>query len=171
MTTESWTVGVVVDKRPLKSVWQPFAWVPSAALVAAPSVERWAPLGRDGEVERFYAGPATLTLWPGETDTYKHNLESAAPSVYVVLRKDDSARGLDLLLATVDAGEAHAHADTGDDIVEPVPLPPEIRDWMAAFVERHHVERTRYKRQRDRADPEALAVGRHLRLPADDEDE
>jgi hypothetical protein len=170
MTVETWTVGIVVDKRPLKSIWQPFAWVPSAALVAAPQASAWTPLAADGAVERFYAGPATLTLYPGETETYRHNLESAVPSVYVVLRKDESERGLGLLLATVDAGEAHAHADTGDDIVEPVPLAPEIHAWMSEFVARHHVERVRYKRQRERADPEALATGRHLRPASEDED-
>jgi hypothetical protein len=76
-----------------------------------------------------------------------------------VLRTSGEAPGMRLLGATVDPGEAHAHADTGDDLVEALPLPAPIRDWLTAFVEAHPVRRTHWKRRRDRADPEALAFG------------
>ena len=57
---------------------------------------------------------------------------------------------------TVDAGEAHLYADTGNDLLEALPLPPGLRARLEAFVAQHHVERMPHKRRRDRADPEAL---------------
>ncbi len=39
-------------------------------------------------------------------------------------------------------------------------MPAAIQEWLAAFVEAHHVERPFVKRKRDRADPEALAKRR-----------
>lgn len=169
---EKWTVSVIVEKRPLKSVWQPFEWRPVAVLPAPVAAEPWTPLGgEEGGVSRWFAGLSDLVLFEKETQVYKHNVEAREPAVYVVLRKDASARGLDLLLATIDPGEAHAHADSGDDILEAVPMPPEIHAWMSAFVAKHHVERGFWKRKRDRADPEALAVGRNRISPAEDEDE
>jgi len=38
-----------------------------------------------------------------------------------------------------------------------VPMPETVRATIDAFVAEHHVERVFHKRQRDRADPEALA--------------
>ncbi len=43
------------------------------------------------------------------------------------------------------------------EIVEPVPMPPEVQAKLLAFFEAFHVERKFEKRKRDRADPEALA--------------
>ena len=94
----------------------------------------------------------------GDTRTYKHNIEAPEPSVYVVLRRADTLSGWTLYLATIDPAEAHSHADTGDDLVERLPMPPLVFDWLSAFVAQHHVERMEWKRKRDRADPDALGV-------------
>ena len=42
-------------------------------------------------------------------------------------------------------------------------MPDAVRDIVAAFVAEHHVERAFSKRQRDRADPEALGAARRRR--------
>ncbi len=47
------------------------------------------------------------------------------------------------------------------EIVEPVPMPPEVQAKLLAFFEAFHVERKFEKRKRDRADPEALARRAH----------
>ena len=36
-------------------------------------------------------------------------------------------------------------------------MPEAVQAWVAAFVAEHHVEQPFQKRERDRADPEALA--------------
>jgi hypothetical protein len=155
-------VGVVVEHRRIDHPWQSHRWQPVAVLPGEPAAPAWTVLGQGGgqgdDWVRYLAGTAELTLYPGETETYAYNLESPEPAIYVILRKSDDIRGIRLLGATVDPGEAHAHADTGDDLVEALPLPGAVRDWLAAFVEAYHVPRTKWKRKRDRADPEAMAI-------------
>lgn len=149
-------VGVVVVLDPPCNPWAEPAWKPVAVLAWPPEAEPWTLL--DPARELRYAGPAALTLHRHETGNYLHNLTEARPAVYVALRRsaDPQARPL-LLGASVDPGWAHAVADVGDDIVEATPMPPEIADWIAAFIARHPPPETRWKRKRERADPEALA--------------
>jgi hypothetical protein len=160
MTTERMAVGVVVEHRRIDHPWQSHRWQVTDVLPGVPMAEPWTVLARTEDVTRYLAGVAMLELFPGESENYRYNLDSAEPAIYVVLRTSGEAPGMRLLGATVDPGEAHAHADTGDDLVEALPLPAPIRDWLAAFVEAHPVRRTHGKRRRDRADPEALAFGR-----------
>jgi hypothetical protein len=72
-----------------------------------------------------------------------------------------------LQTVTVDPGEAHVHADAGNDLLEALPMPPALRAAVAAFVATHHREQVFHKRRRDRADPEAMA----RRRPAAEEEE
>ncbi|WP_207478339.1 DUF3305 domain-containing protein [Arenibaculum pallidiluteum] len=155
---ESKPVCVVVERRAIESRWQDHAWRVVDVLPGAPETAPWTVLAEAPGLTRWLAGTAEVTIYPGETANYKFNLESPTPSVYVVLRRSDREPGMRLLAVTVDPGEAHAHADTGDDLVESLPLPVPLQAWLAEFVATHHVERRRYKRERDRADPEALAV-------------
>jgi hypothetical protein len=121
----------------------------TAILETAPEVAEWTCLERSAAGERFYAGPVDLLLFPRETDTLKYNIESAVPAIYVFLRAAPGQPGMVLAGATVCVGEAHAHADTGSDLVEPVPMPPSIFQWVAGFVAEHHVEREAWKRKRE----------------------
>jgi hypothetical protein len=160
MASERFPVGVIVERRPAASRWQRHVWRAVEVLPGRPATPPWTVLAEADGTTRFYAGTTDLVVYSGETEALVHNLSAREPAVWVVLRPTDDAPGYRLLMATVDAGEAQAHADTGDDLVERVPLPEAVRAWLAPFVDRHHVERRRYKRQRDPADPEALAVGR-----------
>ncbi len=76
------------------------------------------------------------------------------------LRSADTFPGVALHLVTADPAEGEALTEPGAEIVEAVPMPAAIQEWLAAFVEAHHVERPFVKRKRDRADPEALAKRR-----------
>jgi len=171
---ERMKVGVVVEHRRIDHPWQSHRWQTVAVLPGEPAAADWTVLGRGDGWVRYLAGSAELSLFPGECETYVYNLQSPEPAIYVVLRKCDDERGIKLLAATVDPGEAHAHADTGDDLVEALPLPEPVRDWMAAFAATHYVERTKWKRKRDRVDPEAMAIrvpGQQRRYEDYDDDE
>jgi len=150
-------VGVVVERQAVDHPWIDHRWKPVAVLPGDPVARPWTVIGESEGVTRYHAGTAWLGLFRLETETYKYNLESAQPAVYVILRRVDEPPGIVLLAATVCPGEAHAHADTGDDLVEALPMPEPVASWLAEFVAAHHVEREHYKRKRDRADPEALA--------------
>ena len=58
--------------------------------------------------------------------------------------------------ATFYAGAYEVSLHIGE-IVEAVPMPPELQAKLLAFFEAFHIERKFEKRKRDRADPEALA--------------
>ena len=165
MIVERFAVGVIVERRPAKSRWQSHVWRVVELLPGRPATPPWTVLAEAEGTTRFYAGTTDLVVYSKETEALVHNLGAKQPAVWVVLRPadkgpGDAAPGLKLLMATVDAGEAQAHADTGDDLVEMVAMPDTVRAWLAPFVAAHHVDRPKYKRKRERADPEALASGR-----------
>jgi hypothetical protein len=142
-------VGVEVESRPGTSRWAGRIWRPVALRPGRRAIPDWTVLAdADGSV-RYYAGTASLVVRSTETALYRDNIEARAPAVYVVLRRAAGPTGWTLLLATVDPSEAHAHADVGDDLVEALPMPAALRDWLAAFITRHHTDRPRWKRQRD----------------------
>ena len=58
---------------------------------------------------------------------------------------------------TADPAEGEALTEPGQGVVEAVAMPDSVRDAIALFISRHHVDRVFEKRKRDRADPEALA--------------
>ncbi len=142
-------IGVIAERQAVDNPWIDHRWRVTAILETAPEVPEWTCLERNASMQRFYAGGADLLLFPRETDTLKYNIEGAAPAVYVFLRSAPGEPGMTLAGATVCVGEAHAHADTGSDLVEPVPMPPGILDWVSAFVAEHHVEREVWKRKRE----------------------
>jgi len=154
MTQDHRTVGVVVARRRLKGPWASHAWLPHAVLPAAPDLPAGAPLGTDTEEDRFYGGPATVTLNASATGHYRDNLTSARPSLWVALRPVGDE--VELAAVTADPYEGEALAESMGEIVEAVPMPAEIRGWVQAFFDAFHVERAFIKRQRDRADPDAL---------------
>jgi hypothetical protein len=144
-------IGVIAERQAVRNPWIDHRWRATAILETAPAVPDWTCLARTNEVQRYYAGGADLILFPRETETLKYNIEGEAPAVYVFLRSSPGEPGMALAGATVCVGEAHAHADTGSDLVEAVPMPPAILEWVADFVAAHHVERPVWKRQRDGA--------------------
>ena len=158
MARESMEVGVIVERRRLNNPWVDHSWVPVAVLPGAPATPAWTVLDTTPDATRFYAGSVSLGFFRSDTSTYRDNLRSGRPSLWVSLREADSPPGVALQSVTADPAEGEALTEPGTDIVEQVPMPIEIEARLAAFVEAHHVERVFFKRKRDRADPEALAL-------------
>ncbi|GAA0567499.1 DUF3305 domain-containing protein [Caenispirillum bisanense] len=161
-------VGVVVERRPARSRWLDHVLTVTAVLPGAVGRPSWSELARLGDTVQMFAGTVDIHVHPGDTRNYKDNLEAPQPKVYVVLRRGGGGpSGWRLLLATVDPAEAQSHAECGDDLLEALPMPAPVRDWLAEFVARNHVERPRWKRRRDDADPEALAPRRRPHADGD----
>jgi hypothetical protein len=159
-------VGVVVERRKATSPWADFIWRPVAVLAGLPDAAPWTPLVSTGETATFYAGAAEIELYRTETDNYRHNLASAAPSLWVALNPTGGEPPYEIAAVTADPAEGEGRTEPGSGIVEAVAMPEQLRDVIAAFIAQHHVERVFEKRQRDRADPEALA--RHAPEGGDD---
>jgi hypothetical protein len=145
-------VGVVVERRKARSAWIDFLWRPVSVLAGKPSAAPWTPLGGEGERALFFAGEAVIELHRTETTNYRENLASGTPALWIALRPVASEPPYELLAVTADPSEGEAFTDAGGNLVEPVPMPPEIVEAVARFIGEHHVERPFKKRRRQPAD-------------------
>jgi len=149
-------VGIIVARRRLKGPWASHAWMPVEALPAAPETAPWTQLSETEEEATFYAGAHEVTLHIAETAHYRDNLISGRPSLWVTLHAT-SEDTYTVASVTADPYEGESMAEGIGEIVEAVPMPPEVQAKLLAFFEAFHIERKFEKRKRDRADPEALA--------------
>ena len=150
-------IGIVVERCKANSPWCEFIWRPTAVLGGLPDADPWTQLATDGETVTFYAGTAEIELYRTETENYRNNLVSDAPSVWVALLATAGEPPYEIAAVTADPAEGEALTEPAQGIVEAVPMPDSVRDTIASFVAEHHVERVFEKRKRNRADPEALA--------------
>lgn len=151
-------VGVVVERRRIESRWIDHAWRPAGVLPGVLGAAPWTPLGYGGQTATFYAGSTDIALYRSEADHYRINLDSGAPLLWVVLRPRGGEPPYELFAVTADPAEGESFTQTGTDLVDSVPMPLIVRGIVEAFVAEHHVERPFYKRPRDRANLEALAL-------------
>jgi hypothetical protein len=150
-------VGVVVERRKVVSQWTDVIWRPVAVLGGLPDADPWTLLATEGDGATFYAGAADIELYRTETDNYRSNLTSGAPSVWVALHATGGEPPYEIAGVTADPAEGEALTEPGQAIVEAVAMPNLVHEAIASFVAEHHIERGFEKRKRDRADPEALA--------------
>ena len=150
-------IGVVVERCKANSPWSEFTWRPTAVLGGLPDADPWTQLASEEESVTFYAGAAEIELYRTETENYRDNLVSAAPSVWVALLSTAGDPPYEIAAVTADPAEGEALTEPGQGIVEAVPMPTSVHRSIASFISEHHVERTFEKRKRNRADPEALA--------------
>lgn len=154
---DSVPLGVVVERRRLDSPWQDHAWRSIAVVPGAPPVTGWRRLRDGDDWAHFHAATLELELHGKETEGYRANLAQAAPAVYVVLRpaEGDDAHEVAPFLVTACPYEAQDYDDSGEEIVDAVPMPDDVRAWVQAFVDRHHVEVPFKKRKREPHDARA----------------
>ena len=150
-------VGVILERRKTSSPWIDAVWRPTAILGGSPDAEPWTVLGTDAETTTFFAGLADIELYRTETENYRSNLASAAPSIWVALYPTGGEPPYEIAAVTADPAEGEALTEPGQAIVEAVAMPMSVRDAIALFINDYHVERVFQKRERDDADPEALA--------------
>lgn len=152
-------VGVVLRRTPGVTRWAAHAWSASGILPGAADAD-WRELRREGEAVEYHAATVTLELHGAETEAYLHGLTARVPSVYVVMRPSDNAEiPLDVLLVTASPYEAQDYTDSGEELVEKVPMPAGLVAWVRAFVEEHHQEEAFVKRRRDRQRVDAVEDG------------
>jgi hypothetical protein len=143
-------LGVVIRKTPGVTRWAKWNWTAVAVLPGAGDAD-WSELRSEGGAVEYHAATLPLTLWAAETEAYLTNLSDHVPSIYVVLREDaPEGRPLDVVLVTASPYEGQDYADNGDDIVEKVPMPDGLIDWVRDFVAAHHQHEEFIKRRRDR---------------------
>lgn len=150
MSTASIDVGVVLERRRALSKWVDHLWLPVAVLPGVPDLAPGTSLGTTDSGERFFAGGFTMGLHRTDTATYRDNLATEAPRIWVAARMVEGAWMPSVIGVTPDPAEGESYTEAGDDIVEHVPMAPEIAALVASFVAEHHIERVFIKRKRRR---------------------
>lgn len=144
-------VSVVIERRTANSQWVDHVWRPIGVLPLAAN-DHGKLLAEGEDWAHFHGGALDIELFRGETEGYRSNLSQTPPMVYVVLRRNEDAEGLEYkpFLATVCPYEAMGYSEDNDEMVEGVPMPPEVMVWVQDFVAKHHVDTPFIKRKRKR---------------------
>ncbi len=143
-------LGVVLRRAPGVTRWKKWSWQAVAVLPGAGAAD-WREMRREGDWIEYHAATVSLDLHGAETEAYRNALSDRPPSVFVVLRQEDSTEDSKpcVLLVTASPYEAQDYADSGEEIVEKVPMPPGLIAWVRDFVDQHHVDEKFIKRKRD----------------------
>jgi len=139
-------VGVVVERRKAISQWAEFLWRPVAVLAGLPDAAAWTPLAKDGDTVTYYAGAAEIALYRSEAENYQRNLKSETPAIWVTMHTTGGEPPFAIAGVTADPAEGEGWTE-----------PETVRAEIAAFIVQFPAQPGFVKRQRDRADPEALA--------------
>ena len=150
-------VGIVVERRKATSQWADFLWRPVAVLAGSPDAVAWTPLAEEADTITYYAGPADIVLHSSEAENYRRNLISVAPAIWVAMHATGGEPPYVIGGVTADPAEGEGWTEPGQVIVEAVAMSESLRDERAAFVAQYPAQPGFVKRQRDRANPEALA--------------
>jgi hypothetical protein len=152
-------VGIIVERRRATSAWTEFIWCPSAVLPGVPETPPWTVLETEADRTVFYVGAVEILLYRADSAGYQDNLRDDTPALWVTLQPSgDVERPYEVNAATADPGEGEAYSESPGNLVEALPMPETIRNILARFVAEHHVDRPFSKRQRDRANLEAMAA-------------
>jgi hypothetical protein len=144
-------ITVVIERRASSHAWQDHVWRPLGVLPRIAG-ERGQILASGEGWTQYNGGNLEIELFRGETDGYRTNLSQATPVVYVVLRRNMEGEILEFepFLATACPYEAMGYSEDNDDLVEGVPMPIEVTEWLQEFVTLHHVDRPFVKRKNKR---------------------
>ncbi len=144
-------LGIVLRRMPGVTRWRKWSWKAVAVIPGAPEAD-WRALRSDGDWAEYHAATLPVELHGAETEAYLTGLSDEQPSVFVVLRQGEAGQHErpSILLVTASPYEAQDYADSGEEIVEKVPMPEGLIAWVRDFVERHHEEEAFVKRRRDR---------------------
>lgn len=142
-------LGIVIRRVPGVTRWAKHVWKAVAVLPGAGAAD-WKELRRDGDAVEFHAATLPLELFRAETEAYLHGLSAKIPAIYVVMRETTDERPLEVTLVTASPYEAQDYADSGEELIEKVPMPEGLAAWIREYVQEHHEDEVFIKRRRDK---------------------
>lgn len=148
-------VAVVMRRERLhgpSSHWQPWRWVLEDVVPDAPAFGS-APrlLQDDEEMQRWLHPGFRVELFPDDTEGYRLNATTPAPGWFVLWRMEEEA-GIAAepiarpVVVTLSYTEAGRWLDAQEN-VDQVPAPPDVVDWLRAYVDLHHVDEPRRRKR------------------------
>lgn len=153
-------LGVVVRKTPGATRWARWYWRAVAALPGAARSD-WTELRREGEAVEYHAATLPLRLWASDAEAYLVNLADRVPSIYVVSRpQPGDERRMMPVLVTAAPYEAQDYAESGEDVVDKVPMSVGLIAWVRDFAQAHHRGEGFVKRRRDRLATDRIEDGK-----------
>lgn len=148
--SQSMPVGIVIRRLRGQTRWAQWVWKAVAVLPGAPDAD-WKELRREGEGVEYHAATLPLTLYRSDTESYLQGLSDQVPALYVIMREPtEGAHPLEFVEVTASPYEAQDYADTGEEMVEKVPMPDGLVAWIRDFIALHHEDEVFIKRKRDR---------------------
>lgn len=153
MEPSYFAVDVVMERIALHNRWTSDQWRPaSVEPVEAGRARRMDPVRiEDSEARtRWRFAGRELELHPSEAEGFFLNVTSEPPVVFVMwrMREDDLQPAAEPVILTLSYNEAGRFMDGGER-VDPVPMHPVIRDWLAAYVAVHYKPEPRKKVRRN----------------------
>ena len=139
-------LGIVLRRNPGATRWAKWAWKAVAVLPGAGPAD-WRVMREEDGATEFHAATVNLDLHGSDAESYLHGLSAKTPAIYVILRDGDP---MEVVLATASPYEAQDYADSGEEIVEKVPMTDGLIAWVRDFAEAHYEEEEFKKRRRDR---------------------
>jgi len=146
------SVDVMMDRVALRNRWTTDQWQPSAVV---PVGEGRQPAGTpecvgDTPERTTWRFPGmAIELHPVEAEGYYLNVTSDTPVVFVMWRSQDEGQpAARPFIVTLSYNEAGRFMDGGER-VDPVPMPDEIRAWLAPFVATHYKPEPKKKMRRN----------------------
>ena len=136
--------------------WQDEVWKPVAVFQTDDLTISWKVMLEGEGVTQYHAATVPLNLHRKETEALNLNLEGDNEGeIYVILCEEDNKSAqmpYYVHLVTASSYEAQDYMDTGEYIIEKVPMPESVAALIAAFANEHHVEEKFIKRKRDKLD-------------------
>lgn len=142
-------LGVVVERRQGVTRWAQHVWRPVSVFLGDAPQEGWQEMPDGEERVHFCTGGAELMLHHTEAEEYVRNLSSPNPSLCVVLAPAPGDIPWKVHLVTASASEGDVYTLGGENIVEAVPIPDELRPIMTEFAKAHYRPEDFKKRKRD----------------------
>ncbi|MBD8875022.1 DUF3305 domain-containing protein [Roseibium polysiphoniae] len=154
-------VCIVLEQRKSQHAWVDHTWLPVAVLPDSGGDGTWQEAEPNGDARVFTFGPVALTLHRRMGEAYDANIETEAPALWVMLDDADSepvpfkVRGV-----TADPYEAMGALDSGEGMVERLPVPTEILHWMVDYLKQMPDPEKFRKRKRVPHSGEELKFGK-----------
>lgn len=149
-------LGIVIRKMPGVTRWAAWVWKAVAVLPGAGPAE-WRELRREGDAVEYHAATVPLDLYRADAEAYRAGLTARTPAIGVVMQEEGGRATV--LRATASPYETQDYLDSGEEIVELVPMPEGLVALIRDFVDAHYVEEPFVKRRRDRQDVDRVEDG------------
>lgn len=158
----SLSFGIVLERRPATSRWTDWVWSVPEVIIEAPATDGWCEIEARGETRRYLSAPHCLTLHHKMVEAYDSNIETGEPCLWVLLNEADGPEdpGWRVAAITADPHQAIGFLDSGEGLVERVPMPRAVIAWMAEYLKSLPEAPAFRKRQRDRMPDEVQLFGK-----------